>query len=176
MKDFKPFYTPKEMLEMGVFEGVYLNSTKDEYPASWFKNAKLSDRPDISVNYFGVKSRQPLSVWKEKGWINDQDPHGWFQWYCRYSMGRRSPDDARQIARWASFARHAGQVKLRGNEDPEARLAQRQALLQWSHYPFPDFKVPPVELTPEQKEKLVPKEDGNKYLTKLSSIYISFLV
>ena len=136
--DFKPHLGPAEMLAMGVFEGKYCNDCRDELPEDWFSGAKLSDRPDPSVNYFGVKSRQPLSVWREKGWIFGPDPRGWFQWYCRYWLGRRLPDtDARQIGRWRGFARHAGQV--RANCDPGdifCRPRQRQALLQWAHDPL----------------------------------------
>ena len=139
MKEFKPFYTPKQMLEMGVFEGRYLNSTRSEYPLDWFVNAKLSQVPDPKINYFGVKSRTPLSNWQNNGWIHPQDPFGWFQWFCRYSNGRRTDDDRRQMARWSSFARHAGQVRIHGNKDILVRRVQRQALLQWSHNPFPDF-------------------------------------
>lgn len=136
--DFKPDLSPKEMLAMGVFEGKYCNDCKGEFPADWFKDAKLSDKADLDLNYFGVKSRQPLSVWREKGWIYGPDPRGWFQWYCRYYMGRRLPDiDAIQIKRWRSFARHAGQI--RANCDPgdiHCRPRQRQALLQWAYDPF----------------------------------------
>ena len=132
---FAPYYTPQQMLEMGVFEGKYCNDCQDEFPASWFENAKLSDTPDESVNYFGIKSRQPLSVWREKGWIYGPDPRGWFQWYCRYYMGRRIEEiDAIQIKRWRAFARHAGQI--RANCEPGdvfCRRRQRQGLLQWSH-------------------------------------------
>lgn len=135
---FTPFYTPTEMLEMGVFEGKYCNDCRDEFPDSWFTNAKTSDQPDTSLNYFNIKSRQPLSHWREKGWIIEPDPRGWFQWYCRYYMGRRLPDvDARQIKRWRAFSRHAGQV--RANCDPGdifCRPRQRQALLQWSYDPL----------------------------------------
>ena len=80
---FMPFYTPKEMLAMGVFEGKYCNDCTDEFPDGWFRSAKLSDTPDASVNYFGIKSRQPLSAWRRNGWIYGPDPRGWFQWYCR---------------------------------------------------------------------------------------------
>ena len=135
---FQPFYSPKEMLEMGVFEGKYCNDCRDEFPKSWFAKAKISDTPDPALNCFGIKSRQPLSVWREKGWIYGPDPRGWFQWYCRYYLGRRLPEvDAIQIKRWRAFARHAGQI--RANCDPGdifCRPRQRQGLLQWSYDPF----------------------------------------
>jgi len=135
---FAPHFSPKEMLELGVFEGKYCNDCRDELPESWFKKAKTSDVADPSLNYFGVKSRQPLSVWREKGWIYGPDPRGWFQWYCRYYLGRRIPDvDEKQIKRWRAFARHAAQV--RANCDPgdwSCRPRQRQGLLQWAHDPF----------------------------------------
>lgn len=132
---FKPFYTPKEMLEMGVFEGKYLNDCQKEFPKDWFKKAKISATPDPSLNYFKIKSRQPLQVWRDKGWIIGPDPRGWFQWYCRYYMGRRLPDiDAHQIKRWRAFARHAAQVKANCMPgDYSCRPRQRQALLQWAY-------------------------------------------
>ena len=137
MKEFTPAFTPKEMLSLGVFEGKYLNSTRKEYPEDWFTAAKLSHKPNPSVNFFGIKSRSPLSAWKESGWIHPQDPFGWFQWYARWSMGRRTEDDARQIGRWNSFARHTGQILANPGSK---RLRQRQALLQWARDPFPDFE------------------------------------
>ena len=132
---FDPHFTPKQMLELGVFEGKYLNDCRNEFPASWFDKARLSETADPACNCFGIKSRQPLSVWRQKGWIIGPDPRGWFQWYCRYFLGRRLPEvDARQIGRWRSFSRHAGQV--RANCEPHdlgCRRRQRQALLQWAH-------------------------------------------
>ncbi|MDX2072884.1 MAG: hypothetical protein SFX19_00790 [Alphaproteobacteria bacterium] len=137
-ENFTPFFTPKQMLEHGVFEGKYCNDCRDELPDDWFANAKISDHADPAVNCFGVKSRQPLSVWQEKGWIFPDDPRGWFQWYCRYYLGRRIPDmDEIQIKRWRNFTRHAAQI--RANCEPydlSCRPRQRQALLQWSHDPF----------------------------------------
>ena len=56
--DFKPHFTPKQMLEMGVFEGKYMNDCREEFPADWYRNAKLSDIADESLNFFGIKSRQ----------------------------------------------------------------------------------------------------------------------
>jgi len=136
--NFTPHLSPREMLEMGVFEGKYLNDCTAEYPPEWFKKAKLSNIADVSKNYFGVKSRQPLSVWRQKGWIYGPDPRGWFQWYCRYTLGRRLPEiDRIQIKRWRGFARHAGQIRANCHPgDVFCRPKQRQALLQWAHDPF----------------------------------------
>src|ERR1700759_480929 len=92
--DFKPELTPKEMLALGVFGGKYMTDTKKEFPKSWFTHAKLSPKAhDSSLNYFGVDASQPLSEWKRKGWIYAADPRGWFQWYCRYYLGRRIPKE-----------------------------------------------------------------------------------
>lgn len=136
--DFTPYYTPKQMLALGVFEGKYLNDCQDEFPISWFESAKIAPIATVSLNHFGIKSRQPLSVWREKGWIIEPDPRGWFQWYCRYYLGRRLEGvDQKQIKRWRGFARHAGQI--RANCDPGdvfCRPRQRQALLQWAYDPF----------------------------------------
>lgn len=136
--DFEPHFTPKEMLEMGVFEGKYCNDCVPELPEGWFANARTGDIADPTLNYFGVKSRQPLRVWREKGWIRGPDPRGWFQWYCRYYLGRRLREiDVWQIKRWRSFRRHAAQVRANCDQgDWSCRPRQRQALLQWSHDPF----------------------------------------
>ncbi len=134
---FKPHLTPKEMLEIGVFCGKYMRDCTKEFPASWFKKAKFAvgKEADCSINYFGVRASQPLSVWQRKGWIYHEDPRGWFQWYCRYYLGRRIPqEDARQIKRWKAFARHAYQVKDNCRAgDKTCRPVQRQALLHWAY-------------------------------------------
>jgi hypothetical protein len=137
---FEPYFTPKEMLELGVFEGKYLNDCRGEFPQEWFLKAKVSvAKPDISCNYFKIKSRQSLKVWQEKGWLYGKDNRGWFQWFCRYYCGRRDPviDDI-QIKRWRAFKRHYGQVvsncpKNDGKNGIWCRPKQRQALLQWSY-------------------------------------------
>ncbi|MDH5396162.1 MAG: hypothetical protein OEW97_07785 [Gammaproteobacteria bacterium] len=133
--DFKPELTPKEMLALGVFGGKYLNDCKKEFPKDWFVDAKLSpEKKDISLNYFSVDASQPLNEWRRKGWIHEQDPRGWFQWYCRYYMGRRSSDDSRQIKRWKAFKRHAGAIrKYCEIYDYSCRRKQRQALLHWAY-------------------------------------------
>ncbi len=133
--DFNPQLTPKEMLRLGVFGGVYLNDCKMEYPKDWFDTARLSSKgKDIAQNYFSVDASQPLCVWQQKGWIHQQDPRGWFQWYCRYYMGRRTEDDIRQIKRWKGFRRHVSAVKNNCDKhDFSCRPRQRQALLHWAY-------------------------------------------
>ncbi|MGJ8685901.1 MAG: hypothetical protein ACSHWQ_00370 [Spongiibacteraceae bacterium] len=132
---FTPELTPKEMLGLGVFGGKYLNDCKNEFPAEWFLDAKLSESKDISLNYFAVDASQPLSEWVKKGWIHSQDPRGWFQWYCRYFMGRRTDaEDQRQIKRWRAFSRHRGAIKKYCEPyDHRCRKKQRQALLHWAY-------------------------------------------
>jgi hypothetical protein len=110
--DFKPELTPQEMLELGVFGGKYMTDCRDEFPAEWFARARLdSTRHDPALNFFGINASKPLSYWRAKGWIHPDDPRGWFQWYCRYYMGRRGEDDERQIKRWLAMTRHIAQIK-----------------------------------------------------------------
>jgi hypothetical protein len=133
--EFKPDLTPKEMLELGVFDGHYMTDERDEFPKTWFTHAKLAPHPDHTLNYFGVHASQSLSVWQAKGWIYKDDPRGWFQWYCRYYLGRRIPEeDTRQIKRWKQMVRHVAQVRYacrRG--DATCHTRQRQALLHWAY-------------------------------------------
>ena len=131
---FKPTLSPKDMMRLGVFDGAYFEEDQKEYPASWFVGAKLSKRPDPSLNYFGVHASQSLSVWRAKGWIWKYDPRGWFQWYCRYYLGRRVPkEDERQIRRWLAMVRHVAQVRANCTPgDVTCRPRQRQALLHWA--------------------------------------------
>jgi hypothetical protein len=133
--DFKPQLTPKEMLALGIFGGKYMTDCKKEFPRSWFTNAKISpEGRDVSLNYFGVDASKPLSYWRKKGWIHEDDPRGWFQWYCRYYMGRRHEDDVRQIARWKQMTRHIAQLKKHCEPgELHCRPRQRQALLHWAY-------------------------------------------
>ncbi len=133
---FKPELTPKQMLELGVFGGKYMTDCKKEFPKSWFARAKLSpEHHDDSLNFFHKHASQPLKVWREKGWIYPMDPRGWFQWYCRYYMGRRIPaEDGRQIKRWLAIRRHIIQLKINCKKgDLKCRPRQRQALLHWAY-------------------------------------------
>jgi hypothetical protein len=133
--DFRPQLTPKEMLELGVFGGKYMTDCAAEFPADWFDNARLcSSRHDPALNYFGVNASQSLTEWRRRGWIHADDPRGWFQWYCRYFMGRRSGDDDRQIRRWCAMRRHLAQIKQNcARGDLTCRRKQRQALLHWAY-------------------------------------------
>jgi hypothetical protein len=150
-KDFRPDFTPEQMLKLGVFEGKYLNDCEDELPREWFEISKdtRSLSADPKLNFFRVKSRKSLQYWRKKGWIpvaeGDIDVRGWFQWYCRYYLGRRNPVvDEKQIARWKSFAaRFSGILRLgimrrkrelRAMNKVERRkfyAKNQQALLQW---------------------------------------------
>ncbi|MDB6181364.1 hypothetical protein [Paracoccus fistulariae] len=132
---FSPDLTPAQMLELGVFGGCYMTDCRDEFPADWFEEAKLSPgKPDKELNYFGIHASQPLSEWQRKGWLHQDDPRGWFQWYCRYFMGRRHDDDERQIGRWRAMRRHVGQLRSACDTgDLSCRPRQRQALLHWAY-------------------------------------------
>jgi hypothetical protein len=112
-----------------------LTDCQSEFPPSWFAHAKLSPQyHDPRLNYFKVSASQPLADWIKKGWIYHEDPRGWFQWYCRYYMGRRCPDDERQIRRWKAMRRHVAQIRWHCRKgDIRCRPKQRQALLQWAY-------------------------------------------
>jgi hypothetical protein len=134
--EFKPEIIPQEMLELGVFGGKYFGDKPSEYPKKWWKKAKLSPdgRAHKELNYFGVIASQPLSEWRGRGWIHKDDPRGWFEWYCRYYMGRRHPDDGRQIKRWKAIRRHLAQIVHNCRKGDEfCRRRQRQALLHWAY-------------------------------------------
>ncbi len=134
--DFRPELTPKQMLRLGVFCGKYMTDTRDEFPNDWFTEAKLSpEKPNCELNYFKVKASLPLKVWQEKGWIYEEDPRGWFQWYTRYYMGRRiKNEDERQIRRWKRIKRFIGIVrKYCSKGDFSCARKARQTLLHWAY-------------------------------------------
>jgi hypothetical protein len=137
--EFKPDLTPKQMLELGVFGGVYMRDCTKEFPKDWFVKAKFAPKDTNKhlkeLNLFKVNASQPLSVWREKGWIHKGDPRGWFQWYCRYYMGRRLlEEDKTQIRRWKAMRRHLGQIRANCRpSDAFCRPRQRQALLHWAY-------------------------------------------
>jgi len=133
---FKPELTPKEMLELGVFGGKYLTDCQKEFPKNWFIKAKLSaEKKNIYLNYFKTDASQSLKEWRKKGWVHPADPRGWFQWYCRYYLGRRMTDyDKIQISRWKNIQRHIAQIKKHCRPgDNNCRPKQRQAILHWAY-------------------------------------------
>ena len=134
---FTPELTPETMLHLGVFGGKYLRDCQKEFPSRWFKEARLAAvEYDPKINFFGVRASQSLKVWRQKGWINNQhDPRGWFQWYCRYYMGRRLRGyDQHQIKRWRNMRRHITQItKNCPSGNYSCRPRQRQALLHWAY-------------------------------------------
>ena len=138
-KLFKPQLTPKKMLELGVFGGAYFGKNTKEFPKNWFKKAKLSKTFNVSMNRFKIVAGLSRKEWMDKGWIFKEDPLGWFQWYCRFKMGRRITHiDRIQIKRWKAFGdRHIPAIKKNCDEgDIQCRRRQRQAVLQWAYDPF----------------------------------------
>lgn len=133
--EFKPGLTPKQMLGLGVFGGHYFENEHDEFPAEWFHDARLSDTHEPMQNFFEIDASQSREEWMRKGWIYEEDPRGWFQWYCRYYLGRRIPEeDERQIKRWKNMTRHISQIKKACQPgDHLCRRRQRQALLHWAY-------------------------------------------
>ena len=133
--DFAPDLTPKQMLELGVFGGDYFQNEHSEFPEEWFEAAKLSTKHNPQLNFFQIDASQPLQEWQRKGWIYEEDPRGWFQWYCRYYLGRRIPgEDQRQVRRWRNVKRHISQLqKACPAGDVRCRPRQRQALLHWAY-------------------------------------------
>lgn len=135
-KDFKPDLTPKQMLALGVFGGKYMTDCIKEFPKDWFVKAKLcKDFHNPELNYFKVNASSSLSIWRKNGWIYKDDPRGWFQWYCRYYMGRRiEGEDKRQIKRWRAITRHIAQITKNCRPgDMLCRRVQRQAVLHWAY-------------------------------------------
>ena len=160
--EFKPNKTPKQVFKLGAFGGTYFRpiyssitkqsySEEDaikEYPENWFKGINVkkkitSPNYDKKVNKYKVKCGSSLESWEDSGWIVEQDPYGWFQWYCRYSMGRRTDDDERQIGRWLKLAGPNGRFRrtlmnkiIKNNttyDDFSISPVIRQVLLHWGY-------------------------------------------
>jgi hypothetical protein len=120
--DFTPNLSPREIFQLGSFGGTYwrpIHSTITNknytnqhlnYPKSWWKDIPdymltlPFDEYDESLNKYGVKVGTTLKFWEEKKWITKYHPYGWVQWYSDFYMGKRSPDDKRQVKRWQQTA------------------------------------------------------------------------
>ena len=152
--NFNPNKTPAEVINEGAFGGMYFRDINSGVNGKWYrdswkefdfsKNAdsKLcsSNYYDVKNNKYGVKCGTSLRFWENKGWINGQDPYGWFQWYCRYCLGRRSDDDKRQIKRWMNIvSRSKGvlveMIKNKGAKFDDYSISPkiRQILLHWGY-------------------------------------------
>lgn len=123
---FTPNKSPQEMLQEGCFGGSYFRplysrqlgtTITDDYlelPSSWISGLDvdrflISPSYDAEINKYKVSSGQTIEEWEANGWINHTyDVRGWFQWYCRFYMGRRCDDDERQISRWRKCVGETG--------------------------------------------------------------------
>ena len=151
---FNPNKTPIEIINEGAFGGTYFRDIYSDVNSKWYKNSwkefdffkdidpKLcaSNYYNANVNKYKVKCGTSLRFWENKGWIHKQDPYGWFQWYCRYYLGRRSSDDNRQIIRWNNIInRFKGiLVKMIKNKGAKYNVYSisskiRQILLHWGY-------------------------------------------
>lgn len=92
---FKPNYTPREILEFGVFGGAYFNATSSRkgLPGDLFKgldeNLYKRPEPEITANYFGVETYQRRRSHFIPFPISMLNPFGWFQWYCKFFYENR---------------------------------------------------------------------------------------
>ena len=146
--------SPVEVISEGAFGGTHFRDIYSGVNGKWYRNSwkefkflssidkKLyaSSYYDVGVNKYGVKFGTSLRFWESKGWINGIDPYGWFQWYCRYWLGRRSSDDKRQIKRWRAIVNRFKSVLVRMIKDKGTKFDDysvspkiRQILLHWGY-------------------------------------------
>jgi len=167
-EDFRPNLTPEQMFKLGIFGGSYFRPihsdvTGEDYSDQWKEfdwaikmveenpdNIKLlaSSKAYASLNACKVLAGSSLIDWQKSGWIIEDDPYGWVQWYCRFYSGKRSNDDARQIKRWLNFTGPKGRFKNQlvnklkaaktSYNDLSISPVIRQGLLQWAYALTPD--------------------------------------
>lgn len=146
---FKPNVTPREMLKQGIFGHSYFGVEilqGDMYYDELFQSfgdidtsLYLSSKYHAKGNKFKIKSGKDYQFWKDNNWMHEDDPYGWFEWYCKYYIGRRHSDDQRQIQRWLDFCgpngrwrqRIYGMIDATGNWDVSPRI--QQSLLHWGY-------------------------------------------
>uniref|UniRef100_A0A069DM45 Putative cnidarian restricted protein n=1 Tax=Clytia hemisphaerica TaxID=252671 RepID=A0A069DM45_9CNID len=178
--DFRPNRTPKEILQAGAFGGGYFRPIKSgvtnekykdcwkEFPEHWFEGVKPSlsianSTYDKSRNFYKVKCGASLEEWESSGWIKAQDPYGWFQWYCRFYLGRRTEDDERQIGRWNRFLSRfktnlVNKIKKADASYDNYTISPviRQSLLHWGYQIVPQDLGGKRKPSEEESEKNVP--------------------
>jgi len=139
--EFTPDLSPARMLKAGVFDGGYFDGWGDDQlegidPAI-LKAGAYREKPDAKAgNAFGIHSGLNHAEWTKRGWLRDQDPVGWFQWYCRFHSGRRTDDDDRQIKRWVDFRKRWQPKTHEALERMRPGAKTRQALLNWGIDPW----------------------------------------
>ncbi len=156
--DFRPNMTPREIFSEGSFGGTYwrpifssvisqrLSNQHLEFEDWWGdidERLLTSESYDKNANRLGVSCGTSLEMWEKRGWIREQDPYGWVQWYCRFYKGRRSPDDDRQIRRWRAFAGEKGRFRNQlinlvisretSHDDVSVSPVIRQSLQHWAY-------------------------------------------
>lgn len=178
--DFRPNKTPMEILQSGSFGGGYYRPIKSdvtnkkykdcwkEFPEEWFNGLKISlsvanPTYDKSRNKYKVKCGASLEEWESSGWIKAQDPYGWFQWYCRFYLGRRTDDDERQIGRWHRFLARFKTNLINKIKRAEASYDNytispviRQSLLHWGYEVVPEDLGKKRKLSSNESPKKVP--------------------
>jgi len=160
--EFKPNLTPSEIFQLGSFGGTYwrpiysaitkkkYKNVHKKYPKSWWKGLPDNwltlpyDEYDKSINKYNVKVGTTLEFWEKSGWITQYNPYGWIQWYCDFYLGRRTPDDKRQIARWLGICGENGRfkkwlvtqiIKQKGKYNDDTISPKiRQTLQHWGYY------------------------------------------
>lgn len=124
--DFRPNKSPEEIIREGSFGGSYWRPIRSkhlgidiqddwkELPEAWTAGLDIgkfltNTSYDAEINKYGVACGQSIEEWEAAGWIaHEYDVRGWFQWYCRFWMGRRCPDDNRQVSRWKKCVGETG--------------------------------------------------------------------
>ncbi|GAA5825862.1 hypothetical protein JCM11251_000030 [Rhodosporidiobolus azoricus] len=174
--EFKPNMSPEEIIRQGSFDGGYFRPVKSkksgrelhedwtDLPSEWYDGLDTSmylTRPELvtpaeiatSINKWQAKMGQGYSDWEKNGWIvAEHDARGWFQWYCRFFLGRRCDDDARQVGRWSRVAGEQSgrwrrillekyrkaRVTFVEPEEEEVSRGIRQTLNHWAYDPTTD--------------------------------------
>ena len=168
---FYPILTPREVIEEGAFGGCYFGLPIEEYTTFEYnklfdynfdgldKSLYLGETYKPRMNKFGIRSGMDYEYWKEMNWMHERDPYGWFEWYCKYSMGIRGEDDDRQIRRWQDFCgtngRWRNRIYSRIEETDDWDISPRiqQSLLHWG------YKVNKEDFEMYKQFKLVKDDD-----------------
>ena len=138
--NFSPNKTPSEIISEGTFGGTYFRDIYSGVTGKLYRNSWKEFYYDAGVNKYRVRCGTSLRFWENKGWINEQDPCGWFQWYCRYHLGRCISDDSRQIKRWLGIVNRFKGILVKMIKDKSTKFDDvsvspkiRQVLLHWGY-------------------------------------------